>query len=84
MRVCAGFEKADTILNKIHEILQKNNIGNSERDRICYNFGHDIRTVIMRVIKKQMETRQSVIKELNELIKDQIYSETAKYETSQQ
>ena len=73
-------EKAKEILEKIHEILQENKIANDERDRIGYNYGYDVRTVIMRIIKKHTDDKGKMLKDLNELIRNQIYPETAKYD----
>ena len=72
------------MLNEIHHILQENGVITSDRDRICYNYGHDIRTVIMRALKQPVESRQQLIEQLNQMIKQEVYPIIAQFEKSQQ
>ncbi len=70
------------MLGEIHSILQDNGIGTSDRDKICYNYGHDIRTVIMRALKHPVESRKKLIDQLNQLIKNEVYPIIAQFEKS--
>ena len=68
------------MINETHRILQENEIITSDRDKICYNYGEDIRTIFMRSIKQQTENREEIINQLNRLIKHEIYHDIALYD----
>ena len=67
------------MLNEIHGILQDNGIITCDRDVICYNYGEDIRNVMMRALKMPIGTRSFLIHQLDTLVKNQVYAEIAKF-----
>jgi hypothetical protein len=70
-------------MGNLHLILQQNNVCIGDRDKICYNYGIDIRIAIMRAIKTKVYSREAMLNQLNMMVKEVVYPEIAKFDKSQ-
>ena len=79
-------ETASEIMEQVHISLQQCNVITADRDMICYNWGYDCRTVLLRCLKLKLNIyqREKLLNKLNQTIKTLIYKDIAKFDKQEQ